>query len=363
MKKFVIETEALRSNAEQIRQRAGVPVIAVVKADGYGFGMVHLVEILREAGITRFAVTEPEDALTLRDMGLEEEEILVMRSTAMPDEVDLVLGAKAIATVGSREAAACLSAQATRRGVTAQAHVKLDTGMGRYGFLPTQLEDIRTVYTKMPHVQVTGMYTHYHSAFGNSAATHAQAKALFSVVDKLRAEGISTGVLHSANSSAVFCYDDLMMDAVRVGSAFTGRIPTRTATGLTRVGRLESRVIEVRDVPAGHSVGYGAGFVTKRPTTIAVVPVGYTDGFSVEKKNDLHRFRDFLRYCWNECKSWRSGGKIYVTVDGKKAPVLGHVGLCHVSLDVTGLDIQPGASAVLDVNPLYLSPLVPKEYV
>ena len=363
MKKFVIEREKLAENARLIQKRAGVPVIAVLKADGYGFGMLPMAEVLAQTGITMFAVTEPEDAQALRDAGFTEQDILVMRSTAMQDEAYQVVQADAIATVGSPEAAQCLSEVAQGCGKAARAHVKLDTGMGRYGFLTDQYEELKKAYTAYPGIEVTGIYTHFHSAFSDSSATHAQCRQMLDVTERLKADGIACGLRHAANSSGLFCYDDLMLDAVRVGSAFTGRIPAHTSTGLSRIGYLESRVIELRTVPKGHTVGYGAGYVTKDATRIAVVPVGYTDGFSVEKKKDLYRFRDVIRYLIGDIKNGLGRGKIYITVNGQRARVLGHVGLCHVSVDVTGLDVHNGDTAILDVNPLYLSPLVNKEYV
>lgn len=363
MKKFVIETEKLVHNVQTICDRAGVPVIAVLKADGYGFGMLQMARILADNGITMFAVTEPEDALTLRESGFTSQLILVMRSTAMQDEADLVIRANATATIGSPEAAAALSAAAQRRGAVAKAHVKIDTGMGRYGFLPSQYDYVRTAYTRLPNVTVTGIYTHFHSSFADGEATHRQCEQLLEITKRLESEGIEPGLRHAANSSGLFNYDDLTLDAVRIGSAFTGRIHTKQPSGLHRLGYLESRVIEIREVPAKHSVGYGAGYITKRPTKIAVVPVGYTDGFHVEKKKDLYRFRDVIRYIVGELRTFFGKKTITVTVDGKQAPVLGHVGLCHVSLDVTDLDISLGARAVLEVNPLYVSPLVEKEYV
>lgn len=363
MKKFVIEREKLAENARLIQQRAGVPVIAVLKADGYGFGMEQMARVLSETGIRMFAVTEPEDAVRLRELGFTEQDILIMRSTAMADEAYLAVQAHAISTVGSPEAAYCLNEVAAGCGMQARAHVKLDTGMGRYGFLADQYEEIKRVYTECAAIDVTGMYTHFHSAFADSAATHAQCRQLCEIAERLKADGIECGMRHAANSSGLFCYDDLTLDAVRIGSAFTGRIPAKTPTGLSRVGYLESRVIELRTVPKGHTVGYGAGYVTKDATRIAVIPVGYTDGFSVEKKKDLYRLRDVVRYIIGEIRNGMGKGAIYVTVNGQRARVLGHVGLCHVSVDVTGLDVHDGDTAILDVNPLYLSPLVTKEYV
>lgn len=120
MKKFVIEREKLKENARIIEKKAGVPVFAVLKADGYGFGMKQMAEVLKETGIRMFAVTEPEDAQRLRDWGYTEEDILVMRSTAMADEAYQVVQANAIATVGSPEAAQCLNEVAQGCGMQAK---------------------------------------------------------------------------------------------------------------------------------------------------------------------------------------------------------------------------------------------------
>lgn len=363
MKKFVIEREKLKENSRIIQKKAGVPVFVVLKADGYGFGMKQMAEVLKETGIRMFAVTEPEDAQRLRDWGYTEEDILVMRSTAMADEAYQVVQANAIATVGSPEAARCLNEVAQGCGIQVKAHVKIDTGMGRYGFLPDQYAEIKKVYTQCPGIQVTGIYTHFHSSFADEAATRGQYKQLCGIVSQLEADGISVGMRHAANSNGVFRYDDMMLDAVRVGSAFTGRIVGGAKYGLSRLGYLESRVIETRTVPKGHTFGYGAGYVAKDATRVAVVPVGYTDGFSVEKKRDLFRPRDVVRYIKNDLEDGRGKGNIYISIAGHRVRVLGHVGLCHVSCDVTGLDIKNGDTAILDVNPLYLSPLVTKEYV
>lgn len=363
MKRYVIDTAALAANAAIIRERAGVPVIAVLKADGYGLGIVREAEVLREASMDFFAVTEPEEALTLREHGFLTQHILVMRSTAAADEITKIAAANGIFTIGSPEALDAVLAFCHQTGSTVQAHVKLDTGMGRYGFLTTQYDQLRRVYECQPHITVTGIYTHFHSSFGNARETERQFHALTAIMERLRADGIAPGIGHAANSSGLFCYDNrYVLDAVRIGSAFTGRIHA-PQSGLQRIGYLESQVIEVRTVPKGHPVGYGAGYITRRPTQIAVVPVGYIDGFSVEKRRDLYRFRDLLRYVLDEVRNFLGKGAIFVRINGKPARVLGHVGLCHVSLDVTDMDVHPGDCAILEVNPLYVSPNVEKYYL
>ena len=119
---------------------------------------------------------------------------------------------------------------------------------------------------------------------------------------------------------------------------------------------------EVRWLPAGHGVGYGPAFVTKRPTKIAVIPVGYSDGFMVEKGRDAFRFRDSLRYALGDMAKWLRRKKFYVTVGNRRVRVLGHVGLNHTTVDVTDIDCQPGEIALFDVSPMFVPPSISRVY-
>lgn len=362
MKALIVDKKKLKNNINLVRERAGVPVIGVLKADGYGMGLLQLAHMLVDNGVSRFAVTEPDDALKLRQGGFTDQEILVMRSTSIENEIHTILEACATATIGSYDAAVFLNGIAEQTGTVVDAHVKVDTGMGRYGFLPSQFDRIQAVYTLLPNVNVTGLYTHFHSAFSNVSATREQAEELGKIAAKLREAKIEPGTVHAANSAALFRFDDMMMDAVRVGSAFTGRLPAHLDTGLERCTVLKSQVIETRWLPKHHSVGYGAGFVTRRPTQIAVVPVGYTDGFGVEKVRDIYRLRDWLHYLIHETKNFLTRKRFTVNIGQKRARVIGHIGLCHITLDVTGLEVNPGDTVTMDISPLYVNPSIEKIY-
>ena len=362
MKSLIVDKKRLRQNIDLVKKKAGVPIFGVLKADGYGLGLLQLAEALAQNGIDKFAVTEPNDALQLRTYGFTDQEILVMRSTSIDSELQTILEAGATATVGSYDAAIKLNGIAEKDGAVADAHVKLDTGMGRYGFLPSELDKIINVYTCLENINISGIYTHFHSAFASREATMAQLDALKGVVSALTEQGIETGLVHAANSSALFLYPETILDAVRIGSAFTGRLPIKGNTGLQKVCVLKSRVIEIRWLPKGHSVGYGAGFVTKKPMQIAVVPVGYGDGFGVSKANDIFRFRDCVRYAAGSLRDFLKRRRLYATIGGKRVRVLGHIGLCHTTVDVTGLGVTIGDEVTLDISPLYVNPEIQKIY-
>lgn len=355
MKAYVVDSAAVRSNLQILKERAGSAVLwAVLKGDGYGLGLVQMAAICREAGVTHFAVTEVSEVSRLRAGGFQDCDILMLRPTADAQELTQLLNLGAILTVSSQNDAAVLNGVAETLGVQAQVHVKIDTGMGRYGFLPDELDQLLPIFKYMPGLHVTGIYTHLHSAFCNQKATIAQAEAFQGVLDKLHAEGCDTGMAHMLNSAGLLKYPEYAMDGVRVGSAILGRVSVRGNWGLARIGECQATIEELRWLPKGHSCGYGAGWTAKKPTRVAVFSVGWYHGFGVEMGNDLFRFRDCLRGVLRNLKQMVFKKHLYVTVNGKKCRVLGHIGMLHTCVDVTNLPCAVGDTAVFDIKPLLL---------
>ncbi len=364
MKTLLVEKSKIRANLEVIKETAGkAEVIAVLKANAYGLGLAEMADLCREAGIRRFAVTEPEDAVFLRDKGFGEEEILVLRSTANEEEVRMILQAGATATVGSYDAAMALNGLAERQGTMCDVHIKVDTGMGRYGFLPTEIDRILSVYRYLKNLTVTGTYTHYANAFRSAKKTQEQLDAFNAVVEKIRSAGHEPGMLHASNSEAMFGCRMPNLDAVRIGSALGGRVIAKGDHGLQKTGRLQSRITEVRWLPTGAPVGYGSSYVTKHPTRVAVIPVGSADGYMLEKTRILTRFPDCFRAACGLLLAFVRRRRYYVTVGGKRAPVIGHVGVNHTTVDVTDIECGPGTTVLLDAAPLYVPASIPRQYI
>ncbi len=363
MKRFIVNTEKLKSNIEIVKKKAdGRIIYGVLKGNGYGLGLLPLARILRDSGIDRFAVTEPADALRLRTAGYTDEEILVLRSVASESEAEEIIDAKATATIGSYADAVLLGGIAEKRGEIVEAHLKIDTGMGRYGFLPNEHERIVSIFKFMPKLHITGIYTHFACAFGDSKKTKHQLIELLSEVERLKSEGYDPGIVHAANSPYLFRFDLTGTDAVRIGSAFTGRVVGTKNTGLKPVSRISCEVCQIRWLPRGHSVGYGCAYVTNKPTRIAVVPVGYADGYQLARDRDIFRFRDKLRYIWGDIKLLLKNKTLYVTVDGKRAKVLGHVGMLHTAVDVSNIECTEKSVVNFDVNPLVVSQTMERIY-
>lgn len=362
MKAYVVERELLDNNLRMIKaQAADAPIWAVVKGNGYGLGVVPLAKVCRENGIFQFAVTELWEAKALRDAGFLQEQILMLRATSNREELEQLLDLNVIATVGSQADAVVLNGLAAERGIVAEAHLKIDTGMGRYGFLPTEVDKAISVYAYMESIAVSGIYTHFHSAFCSEKKTRAQVCLFQDVLNQITAAGYETGSVHCANSSALMLYPEMRMGGVRVGSAILGRLSCKGNYGLRPVGHGEAQIEELRWIPKGHTCGYAAAWRAKRPTQIAVVDVGWYHGFGVEKGRDVFRWRDCIRGQLSLLKAAILKRAFYVQVNGKKCKVLGHIGMINIVVDVTNLEVRVGDPVVLDINPLLVKGM-PVEY-
>lgn len=356
---LVIERDKLVHNLQVVQLEVGVPVIGVLKGNGYGCGLVELATVLGEQGIGFFAVTDLADARRLRESGFEQE-ILLLAPPSMPSDIKELLELGVIATISNYDGATMAAGVAQAMDAQLPVHLKCDTGFGRYGFLPEEIDRMIQV-AGLPGLLVKGVYTHFANAFGKSKRCVAAPLERFQyMLDALKGAGIDCGLVHAANSCAALRFPDTRFDAVRVGSALLGRLPIPDQWGLSRVGHLKSQVVELRNLPADYAVGYASVSKTKRPTRIAVVPCGYETGFGVEKSKDIFRPIDVLRYCWRDLRSLNH--QIIVEVAGQRAPVLGRVSMCNVVVDVTGANCEIGNDVILPVNPLFCNSTMPRSY-
>ena len=293
MPTFVIDSAALSRNMEKLRRFTSAQIIAVVKGNGYGLGLVSYARFLTAQGVALLAVSTVEEAAALRDAGITAQ-LLMLSSTALPEEIAALLTRDVILTVGSADAARAVSDAAAVRGVTARVHVKLDTGMGRYGFLPQETAEAAALLQALPALQVEGVFTHLSDA-ANAKCTALQYRRFTEGVRILQEAGIDTGLRHVCASTAFLRYPEMHLDAVRLGSALLGRLSVPDTLGLERIGWLEAQVTELKTLPAGWPVGYTGAYRTRRETRLALLPVGYTSGVGVTEETNALRLQDRLR--------------------------------------------------------------------
>lgn len=322
-----VDIDAVKHNFKEIRKSVGndTEIMCVIKADGYGHGAVFLGQYYEKLGADRFAVSNIEEALQLRENGITRP-ILILGFT--PAGLAKTLADNDITqAVLSTDYAKELSENAVKENVNVGIHIKLDTGMSRIGFMyqdtqrdKSSIEEIKEV-CKLPNLNAEGIFTHFavsdEADEGKDATLH-QLECFTDAVEKLKAQGISFKTVHCSNSGAIIDYKQARFDCVRAGIILYGLSPSSKLAGkmdLRQAMQIKSVIAMIKTVEAGTAVSYGRTFVTEKKTKIATVPIGYADGYS------------------------RSlSGRAYMTIKGKKAPVIGRVCMDQVMIDVTDID-------------------------
>jgi len=344
MKNMVIDLRVVRNNLRAIKERTeGVQIIADLSANAGGMGLLPIAQFLRDEGIRNIAVSDPEDARILRQNGFHQERIMMLRSTADPNEISEMLKYGVVCTAGSYDSAVAINGIAESQGMAAEVQVKIDTGLGRYGFKPTELDKVAAIYRYMSSLRVVGTFTTLSASWRSRKHTITQLETFNGVLDRLIDMKLEPGAAHVCDSAALFKYNFELMDAVRVDTALSGRIPGKAIQGLSKVGYIEAGLEEVNWYPKGHTIGMERVFVTKAPTKIAILSIGYFHGFGVDRYIVERSLFDIAKY---------RRRKTYVRINGQKARVLGNVGLLHTMVDVTKIDCTVGDIALLDVDPV-----------
>lgn len=328
-----ISRSALMHNYQVCRHWAdGRAIMPLVKADGYGHGMVDCARIFAGQGAAAFGVAEASEGVQLRAVGISQP-ILVLAGV-IPHTLSTIVAAGLTPVVTDASVLPELSRLAGVYGVEVGIHVKLDMGMGRQGILPSCFTEFIQTFRQLPHLRVDGLMAHFplsddrHS--GNSALI---LQTFLAATKALAACGIGECCRHLANSGGLFYVADARLDMVRPGIALYGYYPDG-ALGravakpplLRPAMRFVTQIIQVRELPAGSALGYSHLFTTSRPSRIAVLPVGYEDGY--------------LRILTN---------KAQVLIAGHRAPVVGRISMNLTMVDITDLtpEVQVGDEAVL----------------
>ena len=323
-----IDLGAVISNARTVRRIAGTEVYAVVKADGYGHGAVAVAQALEKArAASGFAVSLVEEGVALREAGIASP-VLVMGPSQHGGEDEMV-AAGLTPIVGSEEDLAALASVAKRRARSIEAHLKVDTGMGRLGIPIDRAGDL-AARAGREGVQLVGLMTHFACADSDdpadmSSLTRDQLRRFGEADRAVIAAGAPVRVRHVANSSGALLFPEARFDLVRTGIAIYGNGRWPAGAERTQAMRLVTEVAQLRDLPTGSSVGYGATWRAERPTRVAVLPLGYADG--------LPR---------------RASGHAQAALRGVRAPLIGIISMDIAIADVTDVPgVAVGDAVVL----------------
>lgn len=359
--RLVISPRAIAHNIDVIRSITHRTIIAVVKENGYGMGLWNEYQILKDLDIHFYAVTNAHEALALRRFGCADP-ILLMSPVAEYGDCLRLAEQDILFSLEAEWQLPLLEQIYKETGAKPSVHIKIETGMGRYGFLWNDLPNLKPL---TGFLSVEGCFTHL---AGRPKKYRRQAEQqrqrLLTAVSALEAMGIPSGMKHIANSSAVMTVGDLGMDAVRVGSALLGKT---TVYGKHALGNaplksavwLEAPIYEIRSFRKGDTIGYQSHLTLKRDSRLALVRIGHTDGIYLGYGDFPEYFVHGLLHLLS-LKLRPAHYRKTVTVNGKQAPLAGLLGVAHMMLDVTDIPCQAGDLVTLQVNPLLIHPAVPK---
>lgn len=325
-----LDLDNLKHNVKELNSAmpAGCRMMAVVKAEAYGHGALQITDCLQRLGVDAFAVATIDEGIALRQSGIDGE-ILILGYTCPARAAELERYCL-MPTLISYEHALALEEQ----GCKVKAHMKIDTGMHRLGYDAADLQYICSSF-QLRHIQIAGIFTHLCVSDSLEKAdaefTERQIECFYKLIDTLRAMGLQPGKLHIQSSYGLLNYPQLQCDYARVGIALYGVFSsandvTKQCLDLRPVLSIRSRIVLVRTVQAGETVGYGRDFTARRDSRIAILPIGYADGIP-------------------RCLS---SGKGTVLVNGQKAPIIGRICMDQCTIDVTDIpDAKPGTLVTL----------------
>lgn len=321
-----IDLDAICSNLKETRKiiNQDTKIMAIVKADAYGHGMIPVVKALDAMGIDAYGIAILEEGIELRKAGIKKP-LLILGFTPSPMYPDLV-EYDITQTVFKYDMAKEISDVAMSMNKIANIHIKLDTGMSRIGFqIDEESLNIILDIAKLPGIKISGIFTHFACADEkDKTSAHKQLSEFNDFIKKLEDSGLYIPMKHISNSAAIMDLPEANMDMVRSGIATYGLYPSEEVQkgrlALKPALELKTNVVFIKDVPAGVGVGYNSTYITTKKTTIATIPVGYGDGYP---------------------RQLSSKGR--VLINGQYAPIIGRICMDQFMVDITGLkDIKEG---------------------
>ncbi len=320
-----VDLDALRHNVAAFREilTAGSRIMCIVKANAYGHGAVPLASVLRKEGIAHFGVALVQEGIELRASGVSES-ILVLGHTPDEDFRDAVKYNLTL-TLFTLDQARALDNVGRKVGKKAKVHLKIDTGMGRIGFLPGKkaLRDI-TEIAQLPNLEIEGIYSHQACA-DQPDDTYAlmQFERFQSFLTTLEQAGLRFRKIHLANSATTIRFPQMHYDLVRIGISLYGLYPDPTMALYSKIDlhpvmTVKCRLSNVKEVPKGTCISYGCTFTTSRPSVIGTIPMGYADGIPrlLSNRGDM-------------------------LVKGRRCPIVGRVCMDQFMIDLTDLPEKP----------------------
>lgn len=320
-----VRLDNLSYNLAQIKKRlsAKIKVMVTVKADAYGHGLIPVAKKLVDYGVDYLGVASIDEGIKLREAGINLP-ILVL-GLILETDIEPLFTYGLTVTVCTESFARVLNIKAKSLGKIINAHIKVDTGMGRIGVLYREaLRTIKKIHS-LKFINIEGVFTHFALADVNEEFTFTQISFFGRLVAKLREDNIHIPLVHAANSSGIINFKESHFNMVRPGLVIYGLSPGKNiGIDLKPLLSLKTKIVYVKKVPRGYGISYGHTYVTSKPTTIVTLPIGYGDGYPRNLSNQAS-----------------------VLIKGKCFKISGRVCMDQIMVDVGNTSVKAGDEAVL----------------
>src|SRR6056297_3231810 len=324
-----VNLDNIKFNLKQVK--INVPedtlIMAVVKADAYGLGVLPVAEAAVEAGADRLAVALPEEGRELRKADYELP--IQILGEVLPEQVSILVDNDLIPTISKLETVELLNELAGKKGIIKKVHVKVDTGMGRIGVFPDNAVDFIKEVMNFENIEVEGLMTHFAKADEEDKDyTYNQWDQFQMVIDRLAEENIEIPIKQAANRATIINLPHMALNIVRPGIMMYGLRPSHEVDQdfkLKPALSWKAKIVYLKEVPPGTGISYGAIYITEKNAKIATIPMGYADGYSRLLSN-----------------------KGEVLINGQRAPIRGRVCMDQFMVDVAHIeDVEIGDEVVL----------------
>ncbi len=325
---LIVNIKSILSNITKIKSIVNnKQIIAVVKADGYGLGSIPITKALMDHGTSIFTIALLQEAVALRENNINTK--LLMLSPFYEEEIPEIIRHSITPSLIDLPRAKALNDYGYKSNLQIPVHIKIDTGMGRLGIpIHEAFQFIQQVYD-LNNLKIEGIYSHFPSAdIPDREFTNHQIKLFSQLIRQYKEFSSQSPICHLANSSGIVNFPDSHFDAVRPGLMLYGCYPsqyTQSQIKLDKVVTLKTKIASLKSLPKDHGVSYGRTFITKSNSKIAVLPVGYADGYSTLLSS-----------------------KGEVMIHNTKVPIVGRVCMDYTMIDVSNIDnVQVGDDVIL----------------
>lgn len=313
-----IDLSSLGHNLSQVKQRlsGSCGILAIVKANAYGHGAVETAQALVKYGVLRLAVVSVKEGLTLREAGIMAE--IVVLGTVSEDHIPDVLAHRLTPVISDSRIVPALARAAAEKNLSLPFHLKVDTGMSRLGLLPEDVPSVLDMIGAHTSLRLDGIMTHLADADGKTSDdTEEQLKKFRNTLNLIHQRGLQVPLVHAANSAAVIRFPNAHFSLVRPGIMLYGyhMLPASSSNPeLKPVLTLRTTIVQLRSIQPGAAVSYNRTFVASKASRVAVLPIGYADGYSRRLSN-----------------------RGFVLIHGRRAPIVGLVCMDMTMVDVTNI--------------------------